>query len=301
MTALAISLLKIPLVLRLMRVKQWVKNLFLFIPLFFAGQLFDLIALQDLIIGFFAFSFVASAVYILNDYNDIESDRIHPLKCKRPLACGEISIPLAFSLVILLILAGLGIAWVLDYVFFGILASYLSINIAYSYGLKQIALLDLFIIALGFLLRIIGGGILAAVPISHWLVIMIFLLALFLALAKRRDDIIIFLESGQQMRNSVRNYNKEYLDACLTFISAIIMVSYIMYTISPEVQERMGSHYLYITAVFVIAGIMRYLQITMVEKNSGSPTQILYKDVFIRVTILGWIISFYVILYLDKL
>lgn len=301
MKAYALSIFKVPAIIRLIRVKQWVKNLFLFVPLFFAGKLFHLEALLSLSLGFIAFSLVASAVYVLNDYNDIESDRIHPEKCKRPLASGEIGVTLAFGLLFFLVIGGLGLAWVLSLGYFFVIAAYLLVNIAYSFGLKHIALLDLFIIALGFLLRVVGGGILAQVPISQWLVIMVFLLAMFLALAKRRDDIVLFQKSGQQMRKSVRNYNQEFLDSCLTLISAIIMVSYIMYTVSPDVKERLGTSNLYITAVFVIAGLMRYLQIAMVEKKSGSPTSVLYKDTFIRITILGWIVCFYMIIYLHTL
>lgn len=295
------DLLRVSALLRLMRIKQWVKNLFLFIPLFFAGKLFETSALLLLAEGFFAFSLVASAVYIFNDYHDIEADKNHPEKSKRPLASGEISVSFAFVLMLVLVVGGLFLAWTLNLVFFSVLSAYLAFNLAYSSGLKHIALVDLFIIALGFLLRVIGGGVLVAVAVSKWLIIMVFLLALFLALAKRRDDLILFIKSGQEMRASVRNYNQEFLGSCLTLLSAIIMVSYIMYTLSPEVIARMGTEHLYITAVFVIAGMMRYLQITMVENNSGSPTKVLYRDTFIRYTILGWIICFYVILYLPQL
>ncbi len=301
MIAYALTSQKITAVLKLIRVKQWVKNLFLFIPLFFAGQLFNITALQTLFTAFFAFSLVASAVYILNDYKDIANDRAHPTKCKRPLASGEIGVSFAIGLVFLLLGIGLAIAWATNFIFFLTLTFYLAVNIAYSYGLKHIALVDLFIIALGFLLRVISGAVLIEVPISQWLMIMVFLLALFLALAKRRDDLLIFQKSGQHIRQSVKNYNLEFLGSCLTLISAIIMVSYLMYTLSPEVQERVGSNNLYITAIFVIAGMMRYLQITMVENKSGSPTEILYSDNFIRFTIIGWIICFYIIIYLHKL
>ncbi|EMR04652.1 UbiA prenyltransferase family protein [Cesiribacter andamanensis] len=177
----------------------------------------------------------------------------------------------------------------------------MAINLAYSYGLKNVALLDLFIIAFGFMLRVVAGGVLADVPISRWLVIMVFLLALFLALAKRRDDLLLFKKSGQQLRRSVKHYNLEFLGSCLTLLSGIIMVAYIMYTVSEEVIQRLQTENLYMTSVFVIAGMMRYLQITLVENNSGSPTRILYTDNFIRFVILGWIISFYSILYLPKM
>jgi decaprenyl-phosphate phosphoribosyltransferase len=301
MLAYALSIFKVTAVLRLIRVKQWVKNLFLFIPLFFAGLLFDYNALISLISGFLSFSLAASAVYIINDYNDLAADKIHPVKCHRPLASGEISIPYALTLMLVLASAALIMAWFENPVFFAILAGYITINLAYSYGLKNVALLDLFIIAFGFMLRVLAGGVLAGVAISKWLVIMVFLLALFLALAKRRDDLILFKKSGQQMRKSVAHYNLEFLASCLTLISGIIMVAYIMYTVSDDVIQRLGTENLYLTSVFVIAGMMRYLQITLVENNSGSPTRILYRDNFIRFVILGWIICFYIILYLPRL
>ena len=173
-------------------------------------------------------------------------------------------------------------------------------NVGYSLGLKHISILDIMMIAFGFLLRTVAGGLVADVPISQWLVIMIFLLALFLALAKRRDDLLVGKSSGQLMRRSVENYNIEYVNACLTVLAGIIIVSYLMYTISDEVVTRLGDH-LYFTSVFVIAGMMRYLQIALVENNSGSPTKLLYSDRFLQATLLAWIISFFVLIYLSKL
>lgn len=291
--------LRMPAVLRLIRVQQWVKNLFLFIPIFFAGQFFtNTAALVHLGFGFLAFSFIASAIYVINDYQDVEDDRKHPVKKFRPLAAGEIGTQTAILITAILFVTGFGIAWFLDGWFMVILGTYFIFNISYSMGLKDFPLIDIFIIALGFLFRTVAGGVVAAVPVSQWLMIMVFLLALFLALAKRRDDIVLHLASGKRMRKSVKNYNLEFLGACLTMVAGIIIVAYLMYTISDEVITRMGTPYLYFTSVFVIAGLMRYLQITMVENDSGSPTRILYKDRFIRATIILWIISFYVIIYL---
>jgi len=167
----------------------------------------------------------------------------------------------------------------------------------YSFGLKHIAILDLFIVSFGFLIRVYSGGALAQVGISHWLSIMILLLALFLIIAKRRDDIVIETETGEVMRKVSKSYNLEFINSCLTLLSAVVIVAYIMYTVSPEVTQRFNSEYLFVTTIFVIAGIMRYLQITFVEQNSGSPTSILFKDKFLAITIVGWIISFYVIIY----
>ncbi len=298
----SLTLVKVPAIFRLIRVQQWVKNLFLFLPIFFAGQLFNNVNnLFQLCLGFLSFSFIASSIYIINDYQDIEEDRKHPVKKTRPLASGEVSVPVAALTFAALFIGGFAIAWFLDFYFLIISGIYFVFNISYSMGLKNYPLVDIFIIALGFLFRTLAGGVVAEVPVSQWLMIMVFLLALFLALAKRRDDIVLNLASGKHMRKSVRNYNLEFLGSCLTMVAGIIIVAYIMYAISDEVTTRLGTPYIYFTSIFVIAGLMRYLQITMVENDSGSPTKVLYKDTFIRMTIVAWIISFYVIIYLPKI
>lgn len=253
--------------------------------------------MEIIILGIIAFSLIASAVYILNDLKDIEVDRIHPLKKDRPLASGAVSRSTATILLIIFIVAGLSLSYLLHPVFLILLSCYLVLNIAYSFGLKNIPIVDLFIVSLGFLIRIHSGGILSGVEVSHWLSIMVLLLSLFLVLAKRRDDLVLQTTSQSIIRKTSSSYNLEFINACLTIFAAVIVVSYIMYTVSAEVIAHFNSSYLFTTTVFVIAGIMRYLQITMVEQNSGSPTSILVKDKFILITILLWIISFYIIIY----
>jgi decaprenyl-phosphate phosphoribosyltransferase len=284
-------------IIKLIRVRHWVKNLFIFVPAFFAGNLFYTEEILLLVQGALAFSFVASAIYVINDYRDMHVDRLHPRKKLRPLASGAVSVPTAWILITIFMIAGLGWAFFLNLTFFYLLLSYLLLNLAYSYGLKNIPIVDLFIVSSGFLIRIYSGGAITALPITHWLSIMILLLALFLIIAKRRDDILIQTETGSIIRKSSQSYNLDFINSCLTMISAVIIVAYIMYTVSAEVTERFESEYLFMTTVFVIAGIMRYLQITFVEKNSGSPTAIFFKDKFILFTIIGWIISFYFIIY----
>ena len=283
--------------IKLLRPEQWAKNLFIFIPLFFVGDFFNLDALFKVGVAFVSFSLVCSAIYILNDYRDIDADRAHPKKRERPLASGEVSKAVGLAMMAVLAVAGLGTGLILNFWFFAVLLTYVGINIGYSFGLKHIGILDILLIASGFLLRTVSGGIVADVPISQWLIIMIFLLALFLAIAKRRDDVVLGADSGVLIRKSVRNYNLEFVNACMTMIAGIIVVAYLMYTISDEVVVRLGEHLVY-TSVFVIAGLMRYLQITLVEKHSGSPTKILYKDSFIQVTLMGWILSFFWLIYL---
>ena len=285
----------------LIRPQQWAKNVLIFLPAFFGGAIFIDNNLYKLLLGFVAFSLVASSIYILNDYKDIEADKIHPKKKTRPLASGKVQPGIALGLMVLLIASGLFLAFTVNIKFFYLLAFYLVVNIGYCFGLKNIALLDIFIVASGFLIRAVSGGLIISLHISQWLVIMVFFGALFLALAKRRDDILMYINSGKVMRKSVRSYNLDFINSCLTMFSGVIIVAYLMYTISPEITSRMNSHHIYYTTIFVIAGIMRYLQITLVEANSGSPTKILYSDKFIILTIIGWLASFYVIIYLPSI
>jgi decaprenyl-phosphate phosphoribosyltransferase len=284
----------------LLRIHHWIKNSFVFIPAFFAGRLLEIEILELLAQGFLCFSLMASAIYILNDYRDIEADKVHPVKKKRPLASGKVSPALALVIMAVLFIVSLGWSYSLsDTSTFAILVLvYGVINIGYSLGLKNLSLIDIFLVSSGFLIRAVAGGVLIGVIISQWLIIMVFLLSIFLAFAKRRDDLVLAQTSGTALRASVRQYNIEFINTCLALISGIIMVSYIMYTISEEVVDRIGRDYLYITALFVFAGLLRYLQITLVNNDSGSPTKILLTDRFIQCTIVGFIITFLVIIYI---
>jgi decaprenyl-phosphate phosphoribosyltransferase len=288
--------------IKLLRPKDWAKNLFMFIPSFFAGHLFNWHNIGLLAVGFFAFSFFASSIYIINDYRDIENDRKHPKKCKRPLASGKVQPSHAIIISIVLILLGSILAYLVnrDLWFLFILGVYYVMNMGYSFGLKNIAVLDMLIVAMGFVLRIKAGAIVTNEETTPWIIIMTFLLALFMAIGKRRDDILIQESSGTSMRKSLSGYNLSFLDTMLGLFSAIIIVAYINYTQDDDSIRRLGTYRLYYTAIFVIAGVMRYLQVVFVKKDSGSPTDILYRDRFIQVTIVLWIACFFIILYLPN-
>lgn len=283
--------------LHLLRPKDWAKNLFLLIPLFFAGTFFDVHEYPNVLLGIVAFCCVASSIYIINDYRDIEDDRKHPEKAKRPLASGAVSKSSAIIICVLLLVVGFTLAYFLRDKFLFVLGIYFLLNLAYSFGLKTIPILDVIIIAIGFVLRVKAGAVLAYIGLSEWLTIMIFLLALFMAVGKRRDDVLLKLSSGTDMRKAVKGYNLDFLNILLSLICAVIIVAYFMYTMSAEVIQRTGTYRLYYTCLFVLAGIMRYLQIIYIDAQSGSPTKILYKDRFIQVCILLWIASFYIIIY----
>lgn len=283
--------------LKLLRPKDWAKNLFLFIPLFFGREIFNIDKLIHVFYGFLAFCCIASSIYIINDYRDREDDRKHPIKCMRPLAAGTVSPAAALIIACLLIVLGFGIAWCLRDKFLFVLAIYLAINLAYSLGLKSVAILDIMILAAGFVLRIKGGSVISSVPLSEWIIIMVFLLAVFMAVGKRRDDVLLKLSLGTDVRKSVKGYNLEFLNVLLALVSAVIIVAYFMYTMSDETKIRLGTYRLYYTCIFVMAGIMRYLQIIYLSTDSGSPTKILYKDRFIQLTLLLWVASYILILY----
>jgi len=284
--------------LKLLRPSHWAKNLFLYIPLFFAGEIFNLQKVVELLIGFIAFSLIASSIYIINDYRDVEADRIHPVKRKRPIASGAVSKPAALVFFVLCLAIGGLLAWYVRPKFAFVAGIYFIINLLYSFGLKNISILDILILSTGFVLRVKAGGVAANIAVSEWLMIMVFLLALFMAIAKRRDDVLIKTQSGQDMRKAVKGYNMDFMNVMLALVSAVIIVAYLMYTMAPETMSRFGTYRLYYTCLFVIGGLLRYLQITYVENNTGSPTKILYKDRFIQLTILLWVLSFYVIIYL---
>lgn len=287
--------------LKLIRPHQWIKNLFIFIPAFFSRDLFKADNFQILCIGFVSFCLIASSIYILNDYKDVDADRQHPDKKHRPLASGKIQVFAALSLMTILAILGFGLATLVNHSFLIILGLYFLLNLGYCLGLKNVSILDVMIVAFGFLLRALSGGIIISIPISNWLIIMVFLLAIFLAVAKRRDDVLMYLSSGKSMRKSIKDYNLEFTNTALSMLAGVIIVAYLMYSVSPDVTQRMNSQYIYLTTIFVIAGVLRYLQITFVEKNSGSPTKILYSDKFIVFTILGWLLSFFIIIYLPSL
>ena len=284
--------------LKLLRPKDWAKNLFLFLPLFFGREISDIHKVIAVALGFIAFSSIASSIYIINDYRDREDDRKHPVKCKRPLASGAVSPTAGLVIAALLIIAGFTLAWFIRDKFVFVLAIYFLINLGYSLGLKAIPILDLMLLATGFVLRIKAGSVIAYVPLSEWIVIMVFLLAIFMAIGKRRDDVLLKLSTGTDMRKSVKGYNLEFLNVLLALVCAVIIVAYLMYCMSPATIQFLGTYRLYYTCVFVMAGIIRYLQIIYVSADAGSPTKILYKDRFIQVTLLLWIASFFTILYL---
>ena len=280
-----------------MRPHHYVKNFFIFAPLFFATKIAETQLLLISLYAFISFSLAASAIYIFNDYNDIGDDKHHPKKKHRPLASGVISKSQAIALIGLLISSSFLIAFTFATQAIPILVAYLLMNILYCVWLKHVAIIDITIIAVGFVFRLFIGATVTDIPLSMWIVVMTFMLALFMALAKRRDDVLIFNGTGKKMRKVVDGYNIDFLNMSMAIMASVIIVAYTIYTTSADVIARVGSNHLYITTLFVVVGIMRYLQITFVLEESGSPTQVLLKDRFLQLTLLGWIATFGWLLY----
>ena len=289
--------MKLASIIKLMRLHQYIKNFFIFLPLFFAMKITETGLLSNAFIAFIAFSLTASAIYTLNDYYDIEEDRQHSKKKDRPLVSGAISKSQAIIIMSVLFCAGFTLMALLSFKATALLAAYVVMNVAYSFSLKHVSIVDIHIIAIGFVLRLFIGSVVTDIHLSKWIIIMTFLLALFMALAKRRDDVLIFLDTGKRMRKVIDGYNLQFLDTAMAIMASVVIVAYTLYTTSPEVEARLDSEYLYLTAFFVILGVMRYLKITFVYKNSGSPAKILNTDRFMQLILLGWVVTFSWILY----
>lgn len=291
--------------LKLIRPHQWLKNVFVMVPMFFGGSLLDPSDIRASVVTFFAFSFIASSVYCFNDIIDVEADRRHPVKCKRPIASGAISVRSAWALMALMFLLSVGTVCLLDtyshVINVGlVILIYYILNILYCSKLKQYAIVDVCIIAFGFVLRVLAGGFATDIALSKWLVLMTFLLTLFLSFAKRRDDVLRMNETGEPPRKNTIRYNLTFINQAITITASVTLVCYIMYTVSPEVVNRFHSDLLYLTSVFVLLGLLRYIQITVVDKRSGDPTKMMLRDRFTQCVVLLWALTFLVLIYVIK-
>ena len=290
-------------IIRLIRPQQWLKNVFVMVPMFFGGSLLDISDIRASVLTFIAYSFVASSVYCFNDINDVEADRRHPVKCRRPLASGAMSMGAARALMALTLLLACAVTALLGDLQHvlrvgGVLLFYYVMNLCYCAKLKQYAIIDVCVVAFGFVLRVLAGGYATDIVPSKWLVLMTFLLTLFLSFAKRRDDVLRMNETGEPPRKNTIRYNLTFINQAITITAAVTLVCYIMYTVSPEVTVRFHSDMLYLTSVFVLLGLLRYMQLTVVDKKSGDPTKVMLRDRFTQLVVVAWALTFMVLIYM---
>lgn len=290
---------------KLLRVEQWVKNLFVFVPLFFSGNIKNIDLLTKSIFAFIIFSLAASVVYILNDYNDIEADRKHPEKRKRPLASGVISKSQAIAIFAGLIIADIALTFFAQayfqeslWKFAIIIGFYFVMNLAYTFKLKHVPIIDISIIAIGFVLRVLAGGYITGISISQWAILLTFVLALVLAIGKRRGELINAQVSGKT-RRALDGYNVQFADIALSISITLAIICYLMFTLSPEVQARFHARVFY-TVIFVVFAFLRYLQQTLVYNRTESPTKIVYRDRYIQITLILWVAAFLIQIYFKK-
>ena len=282
--------------LRLARPRQWIKNAFVAAPLFFTPAAISAGSLLRTALAVAIFCLLSSTAYAINDWFDRDADRLHPEKRTRPIAAGEVSGGEAAVLVAVLLFVVFALGLTLLPGEFSLVAfGYFALNLFYSLKLKNMAILDVLTIAVGFVLRIDAGALVIGVRPSVWIVVCAFLLALFLALAKRRDDLVRTLDADH--RASLAGYNRRFIETGLAMVLGSLLVSYVIYTTDAAVIARYGTEKLYLTVPFVAAGILRYLQITLVEERSGSPTDIMFSDRFIAVAVLGWVVTFAALIY----
>ncbi|WP_281269306.1 decaprenyl-phosphate phosphoribosyltransferase [Ammoniphilus oxalaticus] len=272
--------------IRQLRPKQWTKNLLVFAAVVFAGKFLDIDSVFDSLLAFVCFSFIASTVYIFNDYMDIEKDRLHPEKAKRPLASGELKKSTAAIVALLLFSVSMVGSYALHPTFFVILCFYFIVNALYSVWLKHVVIIDVMIIALGFVLRGFSGAVVIEVEMTSWFILCTMLLALFLALSKRRHELELFAEDPARQRKVLEHYSRGLLDQMISIVTSATIMSYSLYTatVSDDVQMMW-------TIPFVVYGIFRYLYLVHMKDGGGSPERVLLDDKHILVTVVLYALS----------
>lgn len=280
-----------------LRPKQWVKNLFIFLPLVFGKKLFAYPDNLKTLIAFFLFSLVSGVVYLVNDIIDIEKDRLHPSKRLRPIASGKIKIWEAWMCAIVLGSGAFTMSFLLDPGFGLLVAGYLVFNLLYSKILKDAVIMDVFCIAVFFLMRIAAGCVAANVQMAHWIVFMTALLALFLGFNKRRQEMVMLGRSASSHRHILIQYNIYFIDQMIPVITSSIVVCYMLFTIDPETVRKFGSNHLIFSIPFVYYGIFRYLYIIHKLKKEGDPTRILLSDSKMQLNLIAWLIVCIAVVY----
>jgi 4-hydroxybenzoate polyprenyltransferase len=282
---------------QLLRPTQWAKNTVLFAALIFSKHLFVASDVAIVLAAFVCFCCVASGSYVVNDIRDCERDRQHPLKSRRPLPSGRVPRSTAVAVALVLLCAGLLGAFALGLGFGLLTAFYLLLQVAYTFVLKEMVILDVMSIATGFVVRAVAGGVVIGVPVSPWLIICTFLLALFLGFSKRRHELVLLEDRATEHRAALRDYSPYFLDQMISVVSASTVVAYAIYTASPEVHGKLGTDKLYLTIPFVLFGIFRYLYLVHQREMGGNPTQLLLTDQPLLIDVLLWIVTAALLLY----
>ena len=285
----------------LLRIKSWVKNGFLFLPLVFALKLLEQDLFISVVIAFFSFSFCSSFIYIINDVLDAKADALHPRKKNRPIPSGKISSRLALMIGVgcLAVSFGLVFSFAISVFFSYIILCYLFLNIAYVLVLKNIHLIELFVVAINFVLRVLAGCFVITVAPSNWILVVTFFLSLLLVLVKRRAELVVLGTNAAAHRKVLKYYSEGFLDKLILIAATITITAYILYSIDPKVTFLLKTNSLIYTSVFVVIGVFRFVQLSEGKEfeGEGDPTTLLFKDRFTQLILLAWLISLFLLLY----
>lgn len=286
-------------VARSMRPRQWIKNLFVFAPIIFSLQVFRGRQLLQATAAFFIFCLLSGVIYLVNDVMDREEDRLHPIKRKRPVASRSLLPATAVIWAIMIALIALGAAFVLDFDFFRIALFYVLLNTAYSLWLKHVVILDVMIIATGFVLRVMAGGAVNRIPLSPWILLITFLLSVFLAFVKRRQEIIRFQDVGHEAESRIilKQYNIPFLDQLISLSTATTLISYFMYVMDPGIKGKYQTDKLFYTIPFVLFGVFRYLYLAYVDQRGESPEEVVVTDLPFLINMGLWLGVFIWVIY----
>ena len=276
-------------ILRLLRVKQWVKNGFIVFPLIFSGHLFQSLALQDVLLTLAGFCFLASGLYVFNDFLDLKADAVHPEKSARPLAVMHLNPMLTGAIILVLIAFGLSICSLVSPMVVMVGVLYILLHLIYNFYTKKIVILDVIFIALGFQVRIWAGALAAGVIPSEWLQMCVFLLALFLGFVKRRHELTVLKDKASEHRSVLGEYTSYLLDQIIMICATLTVVFYSLYCISPEIVARFKGYGMVYSIVFVLYGLFRYIYLVHVKRRGGDPGELMLSDIPLMGTIILWV------------
>lgn len=285
------------LLLASLRPEQWTKNLLVLAGVVFGGRLTEPVAVARAGAAFGVFCALSGAVYLFNDIADREADQNHPLKRERPIASGQLATSTAIAAGVILAVAGVGVGFVINTAFGAIAATYMAALVLYSVALKHVVIVDALLIAAGFVLRAVGGAVAVDVPIGHWLLVCTTLLALFLALSKRRHELTLLAEGATDHRRTLEEYSPYLLDQMIGVVTSSTLIAYTVYATSADTAARLGTTKLGLTIPFVLYGIFRYLYLVHQKRGGGSPAAMLLTDRPLLGCVALWAISVIVLLY----
>ncbi len=274
-----------------LRPQQWIKNGFLFAALLFSKKLLNPASILQAVLAFLSFCLVTGAVYIFNDLIDIDEDRLHPKKSKRPLAAGELDKNTAIIALAVFMTAGVAVAISLNWLFLLALLSYVLLQLFYTLWLKHVVILDIFSIAMGFMIRVVAGGLAIRVDISDWLIVCTAFLSLFLAMGKRRHELLILDKDAVLHRPILREYSPSLLDQMISVVTSSTLIAYCLYTISDVTAAKFGTRNLVLTVPFVLYGIFRYLYLIYRKESGGSPEELIVGDPPLLISVFLWMLA----------